>query len=453
MYKSHRVWILLILVVFLIGSCSSTPPVIIETADPTFILETGQGVRLNPAISGTIELWHFWASPIRHNAVRRLIAYCRTQLPNIQVDDVVKPFIGLWTEDAKAVAAGSGMPDVILSDRPKLPKDAADGTYIDLQAWASRDGVTGDQFWPFTWQQTLYQGDTYGIPFETDVRVLFYDKNLFSQAGLNPEDPPKTWDDLWAMADKLDKKNPDGTYARIAFFPLFNISPDVWGYTNGVQWINPDQTPALNDPKAVETLEWVKKWVDRYGGWENIQKFQKAHAGSVPNDLFMSGSVAMVADIAGYNSQLQFYRPNITLDDGQTQGHMDWGISLLPYQVHPASWSGGFAMSIPKGAKNPAAAWEFIKCATGKDGQAAWARDTYAQPSNIAAANDPILLADPQWSFFIDALKTSTGGVYLVKYPFWGDELSKRYEAVWTGQESAQQALDDAQKAVEDAIK
>src|SRR5690606_26029408 len=114
-------------------------------------------------------------------------------------------------------AAGSGMPDVIVSDRPTLPRDAEEGIYMSLQEWADRDNVTRDQYYDWAWDQTLYEGETYGIPQETDVRVLFYNKQHFIEAGLDPEDPPETWDELWEYADKLDIVEEDGTLVRVAF--------------------------------------------------------------------------------------------------------------------------------------------------------------------------------------------------------------------------------------------
>ena len=344
------------------------------------------------------------------------------------------------------------MPDVIVEDRPKLPQIAADGVESDLQPYIDRDGFDSSGFWDFTWNQTLYNGDSYGIPFETDVRVLFYDKNAFQEAGLDPNKPPTTWDEVWQYADKLDKKNADGSYSRMAFFPLFgNAGVEVWGYTNSVDWVTQDQNVNINSPAAVETVQWIKKWVDRYGGWQNIQNF-KAEYSAMPNDLFMGGGVAMIVDVAGYNSQLNFYRPKYTQADG-TQVNMDWGVGLMPYNTQPASWSGGFALSIPTGAKNPDAAWEFIKCATGEQAQVSWSRDTYAIPTLKDAANNPELMADPFWQFFIQAMETSTGGTYLVKYPNWGQELTPRLEQVWLGELQPQQAMDEAQAAVEAQLK
>jgi multiple sugar transport system substrate-binding protein len=413
------------------------------------------GPMLNPDVSGNIELWHFWASPVRRNAIRRVIAICQEQLPNITVTDTVKPFGDIWTANIAAVAAGSGMPDVIVSDRPTLPKDADQGIYMSLQEWADRDNVNRDQFYDWAWDQGVFNGEIYGIPHETDVRVLFWNKQLFEAAGLDPERPPQTWSEVEEYADVLDVQNPDGTYQRIGFMPLLNTGFDIWTFANDAELIAEDGTPQINNPKAVETLDWIKSWIDRYGGWQAIQDF-RAQFGAPPNDVFMGNGVAMFVDIFGYNSFLEFYRPRADTADPigevtDADPRMDWGIALMPHgdDADSGTWSGGFSMSIPTGAANPEAAWEFIKCATGAEGQSSWARDTQAQPTNISAAQDPVLQASPGWQVVDQALATSSGGVQVPAYPNWGEQLGQRYEQVWTGAITPQQALDEAQAAVE----
>ena len=419
----------------------------------TAVPEMGDGPVYNADVSGTVEMWHHWASPVRRNALRRVIAYCKTVLPNIEVVDTVKPFGDVWTANVAAVAAGSGMPDVIVSDRPTLPKDANDGVYQSLQEWADRDNVTRDQFYDWAWDQTLFEGETYGLPHETDVRVLFYNKTLFEAAGLDPNDPPETWAELEAAADVLDVQNEDGTFERIGFFPLWSAGPDFYQYVvEGGDMIGPDGTIQINNPAMVETTEWIQSWIERYGGWEAVREFNAAANGAAPNDDFMSSKVAMRVDIFGYNSFLEFYRPRTNLDNDGDAGNdprTDWGVALIPGKDGPGgTWSGGFSMSIPTGAANAEAAWEFIKCATGAEAQASWARDTQAQPTNIAAAEDPVLAASPNWAIVDEALATSTGGVFVQDYPTWTEQLNQRWELVWTGELTPQEALDEVQAAV-----
>jgi len=407
---------------------------------------------LNTDVSGNVQLWHFWGSPVRRTAVRRIVAVCSAALPKIKITETFKPFGDIWTANTAAVAAGSGMPDVIVEDRPKLPQTAANNIDMSLQKYIDRDKLDKSQFWPFTWDQTIYNKESYGIPYETDVRVLFWNKNAFTDAGLDPEKPPTTWDELWAAADKLDKKNADGTWARIAFSPLVgNTGWDLWSKTNGFQIVNEDGSKVtVNDPKMVETFTWMKKWIDRYGGWSEYQKFVGSFT-SAPNDAFMSGKVAMTVDINGYASQLKFYNPQVPTGAEGKKATLDWSVTNPPTNGTQTSTSGGFALSIPNGSKNADAAWEFIKCATGPVAQASWARDTLAMPANMKAASDPAMMAENNWKFMVEAMKISQplGGPFVKSYANFGQEVDKRQADMWAGKTEIKAALDDAQKAID----
>jgi multiple sugar transport system substrate-binding protein len=407
------------------------------------------GVPLNAEVSGNVEFWHHWGSPVRRNAIRRVIAMCQQALPNITVEEVFKPFGEGWTANIAAVAAGSGMPDVIVSDRLQLARDAADGIYQSVQPYIDADGLDTSDFYPFTWEQTMYEGESFGLPHETDVRVLFYNRTLFQEAGLDPNDPPETWEELEAYADALDIIDEDGTIQRIGFYPLLNVGLDVWPLTNGMTFVQ-DGQPNINTPEMAETVEWVRSWVERYGGWDKIAEF-RATLGAPPNDAFMSGRVAMVSDVAGYLSQLNFYRPRVTLADGSAV-NTDVGIAPLPYNTTPASWSGGFSLSIPTGAENPEAAWEFIKCATSPAGLTSWARDTYAIPSRMSAANDPVLLADANWQFIVDSMDLSTSSTFVAGYPNYFEQFNQRQEAIMRGDVPVADALAEAQAVIEQTI-
>ncbi|HYN87093.1 MAG TPA: ABC transporter substrate-binding protein, partial [Ardenticatenaceae bacterium] len=410
--------------------------------------EEGEFVA-NADASGRVEFWHHYGSPDGRNAIRRVLAICQQRLPNLEIVETFKPFGEGWTANIAAVAAGSGMPDLIISNRPTLPQDAEDGVYQSLQEFAARDGVSGENFWPFTWNEALYEGETYGMPWETDVRVFYWNKNAFTAAGLDPEDPPETWEELEAAADALDRQAEDGTWERIGFSPLQGLGADTWAFTNGWEPATEDgSTVNVNDPALIETINWVKGWIDRYGGWQNHQDFF-AQFGAPPNEAFMSGKLAMKADTPLFASRLILYRPRIPVEGGEEGAteELQWGVSLLPYNTEPASWSGGFSLSIPTGAPNPEGGWELAKCMGGREAQASWARDRAAIPSNVAAATDPVLLADPRWQVYFDAMEVSRGSTFIPGYSNWSEQLAQRWEAIWTGDVTPEQAMQDAQAA------
>jgi multiple sugar transport system substrate-binding protein len=339
------------------------------------------------------------------------------------------------------------MPDVIVEDRPQLPDRAKNNIETSLGEMAKADNIDSKLFWPFTWEQATVDGQPYGLPYETDIRVLYWNKAAFKDAGLDPEKPPANWDDLWSYADKLDQKTGD-KLERVGFHPLFgNMDLDQWAWNDGGQWMDPKTKKfTLNDKHNVETLDWIKKWSDRYGkaNWEAF----RGTFGQGNQDGFMSGRVAMMVDIAGYTSFLNFFNPNLSTKDKERLG---WGVAPIPPAPghQPASLSGGFALSIPRGAKNPKPAWEFIKYAVFQ-GQASWARDTYSIPTiEKLAKEDPTLNGDPNWQFFVKAMDYGRAGDFNPYYPRWSDLLGPARDAVLDGKMTSQQALDEAQQKAE----
>jgi ABC-type glycerol-3-phosphate transport system substrate-binding protein len=71
----------------------------------------------------------------------------------------------------------------------------------------------------------------------------------------------------------------------------------------------------------------------------------------------------------------------------------------------------------------------------------------------VVAAKDPVVVSNPLWKVVDEALKVSTGGVFVPKYSNWGEQISQREEKVWKGELTAKQALDEAQAVVEAALK
>ena len=168
------------------------------------------------------------------------------------------PFGDIWTRVIAAVAAGSGMPDVLVNT-VQLFDRAQNDIMTSLQDLAERDNISEGDFWPHAWSQANVDGALYGLPYETDIRVLYYNKAQFADAGLDPETPPADWDALWTAADSLDVIAANGSIERMGFHPLIgNIGLDQWGWCNGGEWQTEDGTPTINAPENVEAMAYSR---------------------------------------------------------------------------------------------------------------------------------------------------------------------------------------------------
>src|SRR5690606_35771316 len=117
-------------------------------------------------------------------------------------------------------------------------------------------GDTGlDAFWPATVAAVGWQGSTYALPLETDVRVLFYNKDLFAEAGLDPEAPPSTWDELAAASDALTVLE-DGRIQQLGFGPtLGNTYFPLYAMLNGEGLQRADGGLQFDTELAIEALQ------------------------------------------------------------------------------------------------------------------------------------------------------------------------------------------------------
>jgi len=100
---------------------------------------------------------------------------------------------------------------------------------------------------------------------------------LFVKAGLDPNRPPKTWNELWQYADKITKKDSKGDYEVLGFNPMYAQSyfwMYVWG--NGGDFLDKDGNLVVNSPIVVKSLTEWKQMVDRLG-LEKIQKFNATY--------------------------------------------------------------------------------------------------------------------------------------------------------------------------------
>jgi multiple sugar transport system permease protein len=331
--------------------------------------------------------------------------------------------------------AGSVPPDLAIFDRFLVSSYAARNAFVPLDEMAARDGVKGDQFFRAPWDECFYEGRQYAVPYDTDVRVLYYNKKLFREAGLDPEKPPRTWSELREYSKKLTKRRPDGHLDQVGFVPIWgNTTLYLYGWQKGGEFLSKDgRRVTLNDPRVVEALDWVRACIDEYGV-ENLMGLSSGF-GAESQNPFITGRIAMTVLDVGELSTIERYGAG-----------MEWGVAQCPYADDgvPATWSGGFSLVIPRGAPSVEGAWAFTKFILSDASQRYMATASNKLPARLSAADDPFFQKSAFWRLGIDQMKyshyrpiTPVGQAII-------DEMNTAVEQVTHGKMSSQEALDVA---------
>jgi multiple sugar transport system permease protein len=186
---------------------------------------------------------------------------------------------------------------------------------------------------------------------------------MFRQAGLDPNKPPQTWDELIADAKKLTVHSPSG-YKSIGFIPAYKQGwLYLWSWQEDGEFMSPDgRTCTLDNPQTETALKTIVDWYDQLGGVDAINQYAGGFADDA-TDAFMTGRLAMRVDGDWFLGAIARYHPE-----------MDFGVCPVPvpaerlhhegrFKNDPTwvTWAGGYGFVIPVGSKHVDEAWKFIQ--------------------------------------------------------------------------------------------
>jgi multiple sugar transport system substrate-binding protein len=407
---------------------------------------SGAGV---PDEAVEIEFWTFWGSEQRRPVIEEIIADFNNMQDEIHVRHVYQPWGDIWTKSLAAVAAGNP-PDVVIQDINTVRQRADANQAMNLQEFIDQEEEeVQERFYPHLWEAVVHEEDAYALPFNTDTQVLFYNKDLFEEAGLDPNSPPSTWDELEEYAKALDERDGDH-WETIGFYPLWNLGPDIWALNadNGNTWFDEDGNVTIHTPEKVEALEWVVEWQERIGR-DTINRYE-AEFGDGMADPFISGLVAMRGQNINYYSSLK-----------DNAGELNFGVAPLPEKESGSghySWGGGFVAEIPYGAENPEASWEFINYLTDQAPQEYWGLNGFDVMANMEAnealAEHPDLSDEGRMVYDLAHMNLDVTVLAPVPLdaPDYHSLLNPNIDEIMLGKVSPEEGLSQAQEAVEDLV-
>ncbi len=386
-----------------------------------------------PAKKVELEFWGWWSSATRMPTINKIIGDWNAKNPNIQVKYTFVPFGDLMTKYLASVAAGNP-PDVVASPEIFTVATRANKKQAMELSSLGADALK-DQFYPAFWNAVTVNGKAYALPWVGETKYLYYNKDHFAEAGLDPEKGPVSWADLEAFANKLDKKE-GNKITRAGFHPMFgNMGFHGWVWNAGGLFFDNRNFPTINADKNVEVLDWMKKWTDRYG-FDAYSAFKGGFGGG-PQHPFVQGKVSMIVETATWEGELKKNGPNVK-----------YGIVPIPTpdgkQHQNAAYSGGFAVEIPVGVKNPAESFQFAKY-WATEAAVTWAKEQNDFPAYNKAGES---ITTPEFKRMADNMK-NTGLIPVPLFaPTYLDAINPAVDDALAGKKTSKDALGAAQGAV-----
>lgn len=359
------------------------------------------------------ETLSIWARASSSNAAQHMI-----DLWNASHDDKIElttiPDNQMVTKLATSVQAGD-VPDLISFDLIFMPDFMKAGLLTDLTDTLSADPNQAKVAKAFR-DLASYEGRLYGTGFTPDVSILLYNKGLFRQAGLDPEQPPRTIAELQQFATTIKEKVP-GAYGY--YFSgscggcnIFTQAPMMWG-SGAVLLPTSGDAPAMEGPGVREVLTMLKDM------WEAgiVPESAEADTGANFQATFETGTIGMQGSGGFAIAALKANHPEI-----------EFGIAPLPgiAEGQASSFVGGDVIAVPKGARNPEKAIEFITWQLTDEAQLEGLARNLILPSRSDLADNKYFQEEPRYITTAQAV-----GIGQTPYAFHFNDMVNADQSPW----------------------
>jgi ABC-type glycerol-3-phosphate transport system substrate-binding protein len=295
--------------------------------------------------------------------------------PGYRPIEVRQVTISKWEQKLLVAIAGGNPPDVAGTISFFLPAYVDKGALLDLTDRLKGTGLDESHFAAAYYDLGRYRGRVYALPTTPGALALHYNRAQFREAGLDPDVAPHSIEELDALAEKLTKWEvtlPDGSkqmqtgylpevpadqkrLVQVGFLPSEpGLWHWAWGYFFGGSLIDGDRISTA-DPENVRAFEWVASYSKKLGV-DKIQRFRSGFGNiASAQNAFLSGKVAMVVQGVWMFNFIEKYGPGL-----------DWAAAEFPHPADRPDLQGATDVEadqivIPRGARHPDEAFEFIK--------------------------------------------------------------------------------------------
>lgn len=323
-----------------------------------------------------VVFWHFWGGKDRA-VVEDIVARFNASQEQYFVRAVAMPGQNLDLKFFLGVAGGDP-PDLLNQDDPVVADWAERGAILPLDELASRDETARLPAWLFPAAREIgtYDGRLYALCNGLDIRALYFDARVLAELG---REPPRTLAELDELALSIAPPEIQGRRTRFGYLP----DPRrlwAWGIVFGGEFYNPATGEVTADGEPiVRALEWMASYGEIYGR-DEVQTFRTGdQALSGASFPLLEGRYALIMD-----GQWRVAEMDAAAAAARAAGRPEPRYGVVPLPPPPggrerAGWVNGNFFVVPRGAKNPAGAWAFMKFWSGFGGHE-------AEAARIAAA-------------------------------------------------------------------
>jgi len=301
--------------------------------------------------------------------------------------------------------SGAEPPDLIVQgDMYTVSMWAMEGMIASLDDLITKNEIDIDDIYDPPLSQCIHGGSFYCLPWGLDNYALYWNKDMFAEAGLDPDTPPKTLEEMLEFSDILTKTDDDGNLLQVGFIPDFPwFHTDLYLAMFGSTWQSPDGTEVwLDTPEMIAMMKWQQEFYTRYGA-ENVSRFLSAAGNYLGADSgFYTDKIAMlvIGEWMSGPDYLQKFRPD-----------MDYGLAPMPYPEDFPEREGtsvlwGTVVMIPSSAANIEASAKLMAWMMLPGPQVDMMIQIPNLPSSRAAAADPRWPENEDLALFIDMMNS-----------------------------------------------
>jgi len=397
------------------------------------VLTVGVSAQDDETITVT---WGLWGSPEELATHESVAEAFMEEHPNIEVEIWHQPWGDYFTSLQTLWATGDPevIPDIVFLF--PVPSYAGSGVLEPLTPFIAESDYNIDDFWPGLLDTAMLDGEIYGFPRDIGLEVLYYNKDIFDEVGLEYPNEDWTWDDLLDASEALTIVEDNGRVTRYGL-GMEGGKFQLWLGQNNASILDDMANPTectLDSAEAIEAMDFFAGMMDDNYAMRSANLSQAGGDAAV----FETGQVAMI--IQNASRVTTFNEAGL---------NYDVAVVPIPEDGQRSAAAAGAAWTMSADSDNKDAAWTFLSWLQSTEGgQSLYTASGEILPALSSTARSDVFLGageppENRDAFIIEGENAKVGRLGL--FPEWnelnGSIISPGMERIWSGEETPADVL------------